>query len=240
MTAERLRFDRYVLETDSGELRRWRGGEAVALQPQPGRVLEALLRAPGRVVSREELAVLLWGDRHFVDRDLGLNQCVMQIRRALGDDAQQPRFVQTVPRRGYRFLLAVEVEENRPTLVPEGRPCGWTRRAWAWLARPFRPRIEVTAPARLVQHETPPAAIGREVGTGLLLKARFVEERRGLRATAQLIESQSEVLLWSYEAALDPADPGAWARGLVPQLALHLGLDATTDGRKAKLRPEPL
>jgi DNA-binding winged helix-turn-helix (wHTH) protein len=119
MTAERLRFDRFVLESDSGEL--WKGQAAVSLQPQPAKLLEALLRASGQVVSREELGKLLWDHRHHVDRDLGINQCVRQIRKALGDEAQEPRFIETVPRRGYRFLQPVQIEEKEPAMVSEHR-----------------------------------------------------------------------------------------------------------------------
>ena len=119
MTAERLHFDRFVLESDSGEL--WMGQAAVSLQPQPAKLLEALVRASGQVVSREELGELLWDHEHHVDRDLGINQCVRQIRKALGDDAHEPRFLETVPRRGYRFLEPVEVEEKGPAVVSDHR-----------------------------------------------------------------------------------------------------------------------
>jgi len=119
MTAERLRFDCFVLESDSGELRM--GHAAVPLQPQPAKLLEALLRASGQVVPREELGELLWDHDHHVDRDLGINQCVRQIRKALGDDAQEPRFLETVPRRGYRFLQRVEIEVKAPAVVSELR-----------------------------------------------------------------------------------------------------------------------
>ncbi|MEZ5333516.1 MAG: winged helix-turn-helix domain-containing protein [Thermoanaerobaculia bacterium] len=108
MVAERFHFDEYVLQSDSGEL--WVGQEAVPLQPQPARLLEALLRASGQVVTREELGELLWSHEHHVDRDLGINQCVRQIRKALDDDAQEPRYVETLPKRGYRFLRPVRLE----------------------------------------------------------------------------------------------------------------------------------
>lgn len=79
------------------------------LQPQPARVLELLASRSGEVVSREEIRQLIWGES-FVDFDASLNFCVKQIRRALGDSATSPRYLETLPRRGYRFLRPVRVE----------------------------------------------------------------------------------------------------------------------------------
>src|SRR5262245_53300482 len=90
----------------SGELRR--GNRLVRLSPQPTRVLIALVGKANELVTRDELRTLLWGDQTFVDFDQGLNFCIKQIRGALGDDADNPRFVETVPRRGYRFIAPVE------------------------------------------------------------------------------------------------------------------------------------
>lgn len=101
-----LRFGVFELDLREGELRR--EGLPVKLQPQPVKVLALLASNAGRTVAREELKAEVWGDSTFVDFDRGLNFCVLQIRTALGDDADNPRFVQTVPRRGYRFVAPVE------------------------------------------------------------------------------------------------------------------------------------
>jgi TolB-like protein/DNA-binding winged helix-turn-helix (wHTH) protein/Tfp pilus assembly protein PilF len=101
-----LRFGVFELDLGEGELRR--EGLPVKLQPQPVKVLALLASNPGRTVAREELKAEVWGDSTFVDFDRGLNFCVLQIRTALGDDADNPRFVQTVPRKGYRFVAPVE------------------------------------------------------------------------------------------------------------------------------------
>ena len=106
------RFGPYVLDTDSGELSR--DGRLVRLQPQPYKILVRLLRSPGEVVSRDELRRELWADDTFVDFEQGLNTCIRQIRAALGDDAEAPRFIETLQRRGYRFLAPVRVEERAP------------------------------------------------------------------------------------------------------------------------------
>ncbi|MEA2602330.1 MAG: hypothetical protein QOF89_3322 [Acidobacteriota bacterium] len=117
----RLRFDDFELRLDSGEL--LRVGSLVKLQPQPAKVLEILASRSGEVVSREEIRQLVWGDS-FVDFDPSLNFCIKEIRRVLGDSATSPTFVETVPRRGYRFLKPVTIE---PALSPPLKPQRWPR-----------------------------------------------------------------------------------------------------------------
>ena len=100
-----LRFDVFELDTAAGELRR--RGDRVKLPPQPFRVLELLVRRGGEVLTRADIRERIWSDS-FVDFEQGLNFCIRQIREALGDTAEAPRFIETLPRRGYRFLLPVE------------------------------------------------------------------------------------------------------------------------------------
>ena len=119
----RARFGPFELDLGTGEL--WRNGEAVHLQQQPARVLVLLVRQAGRLVARDELRRHLWGDDVFVDFQRGLNFCVMQIRDALGDDAETPRYVETLPRRGYRFVAPTEAIE------PAGAPAEEAPRAHA-------------------------------------------------------------------------------------------------------------
>lgn len=101
-----LRFGGFELDTRSGELRR--DNTPVKLPPQPLKILVALARHPGELQSREEIRSILWKNGTFVDYELGVNYCLNQIRKALGDDAHAPRFIETVPRRGYRFIALVE------------------------------------------------------------------------------------------------------------------------------------
>src|SRR5499427_3858553 len=100
-----LRFDVFEVDTGSGELRK--RGDRVKLSPQPFRVLELLVRHGGEVLTRAEIRDRIWSDS-FVDFEQGLNFCIRQIREALGDTAESPRFIETLPRRGYRFLFPVE------------------------------------------------------------------------------------------------------------------------------------
>ncbi len=111
-THERRRFGVFELDIRSGELRKH--GVRVRLQEQPVCVLGMLLERPGEVVSREEIQRKLWPADTFVDFDHGLNKAINKIRDALGDSAQSPRFVETVARRGYRFLAEVRVEDAAP------------------------------------------------------------------------------------------------------------------------------
>src|SRR5215831_7208739 len=102
-----VRFGALELDTRRGELRL--NGDLVKLAPQPLKVLELLVRRSGEVVTRNEIREHVWCDDTFVDFEQGLNFCIRQIREALGDTADAPHFIETLPRRGYRFLLPVEV-----------------------------------------------------------------------------------------------------------------------------------
>jgi DNA-binding winged helix-turn-helix (wHTH) protein/TolB-like protein len=112
----RVRFGRFDADLASGELRR--DGQAVPLQDLPFRLLAALLERPGDVVSRSELAQRLWGAETFVDATAGLNTAVAKLRDALGDDADEPRYVETVPKRGSRFVGAVEAADAAAPVEP--------------------------------------------------------------------------------------------------------------------------
>jgi DNA-binding winged helix-turn-helix (wHTH) protein/TolB-like protein len=108
-------FGLFDFDSDRGELRR--DGVVVKLAPQPARVLGLLVSRPGEIVSRDELRRELWGEDTFVDFERGLNFCITQARAALGDAADNPRFIQTLPRRGYRFIAPVA-----PVTVPQSNP----------------------------------------------------------------------------------------------------------------------
>ncbi|HEV7766260.1 MAG TPA: winged helix-turn-helix domain-containing protein [Thermoanaerobaculia bacterium] len=108
-----IRFGPFALEEATGELRR--DGEVVPLAPQPFRLLLALAKRPGELLTRDELRQQVWGDDTFVDFERGLNFCVLQARTALGDDAKQPSYIETLPKRGYRFIAPIEAPvEPRP------------------------------------------------------------------------------------------------------------------------------
>ncbi len=110
-----VRFGTFNVDLDAGELRK--GGTKIKLYGQPFYVLATLLGRPGQVVTREELQQKLWASDTFVDFEHGLNKAINKLREALGDDAENPRFIETLPRRGYRFIAPVEavpVKEMHP------------------------------------------------------------------------------------------------------------------------------
>jgi TolB-like protein/DNA-binding winged helix-turn-helix (wHTH) protein/Flp pilus assembly protein TadD len=116
----RLRFGVFDVDVRAGELRKH--GLRVRLQEQPFQILAMLLEHPGQVVTREELQKKLWPADTFVDFDHGLNKAVNKIRDALGDSAESPRFVETVARRGYRFLAEVKAADAAPGQSPHVAP----------------------------------------------------------------------------------------------------------------------
>jgi TolB-like protein/DNA-binding winged helix-turn-helix (wHTH) protein/Flp pilus assembly protein TadD len=113
----RLRFGVFEVDLRAGELRKH--GVRLRLQEQPFQVLAMLLERPGETVTREELRNRLWTAETFVDFDHGVNKAVNRIRDALGDSATSPRFVETVARRGYRFIADVRIVEGTPIDRPE-------------------------------------------------------------------------------------------------------------------------
>ena len=101
-----LRFGVFEADTHTGELRK--AGRKIGIQEQPFRVLVALLERPGEMLSREELRDRVWSADTFIDFDTGLNKAIRKIREVLGDSAESPVYIETLPRRGYRFIAPVE------------------------------------------------------------------------------------------------------------------------------------
>ena len=117
-----FRFGLYELDADSGELRK-DGKTRPRLQGQPLEVLLHLLDRPGELVTREELRQRLWPADTFVDYDHSLNTAVNKVREALNDSADNPRFIQTIPRRGYRFIATIEpADVAADSQIQKGNP----------------------------------------------------------------------------------------------------------------------
>jgi DNA-binding winged helix-turn-helix (wHTH) protein len=112
MTLRPLRFGVFEVDPTSGEVRQ--RGFTVRLREQPLRLLLALIAQAGQVVSREQLRQCLWPDRTFVDFDGAIDKAISELRSVLGDSARSPRFVETVPKRGYRFIASVEGSSAEP------------------------------------------------------------------------------------------------------------------------------
>lgn len=170
-----FRFGAFELDSKTGELRR--EGRLIHLRNQPFQALCVLLERAGDLVTREEMKTALWADNVDVDVEQGLNYCIKEIRAVLGDSADSPRFIQTLPRRGYRFLADVRRCGNpppapapvtvetpppvqEPALKRAPRPTRWTvsmallpalaAAAALYLLRPEPLHSPVTSPIRLV------------------------------------------------------------------------------------------
>ncbi len=115
-----VRFETFELNLKTGELRK--GGVKIRLPEQSFQILAALLERPGKLITREALRERLWPDGTFVDFEKSLNSAVVRLRQALGDSADEPRFIETLPRRGYRFIGPVELLDSAGQVVglPEG------------------------------------------------------------------------------------------------------------------------
>jgi DNA-binding winged helix-turn-helix (wHTH) protein len=158
MAADRLkiaRFGLYEVDLVSGELRK--EGTRVRLQEQPFQVLAMLLERPGEMVTREDMRTRLWPGDTFVDFDHGLNTAVNKLREALGDAAANPRFVQTVARRGYRFIAPVQqngavplanADAVRGVAAAGGMLAASAEAAVATTLEALHPELEVPVPRR--------------------------------------------------------------------------------------------
>jgi TolB-like protein/Tfp pilus assembly protein PilF len=212
-----LRFGPFEIDPKSGELRRQ--GTPVRLQPQPFKVLALLVSKAGHLVSREEIQKQVWTDDTFVDFDQGLNYCIRQIRAVLCDDADKPEFIETVPRRGYRFVASVE-ELSPPassvarrvmlTVLPfenlsgdeaeEYFSDGLTDEMIAQLGRVNPQRLGVIARTSAMKYKHTNKSIdeiGRELGVSYVLEGSVRRSANRVRVTAQLIQVSDQTHLWA-------------------------------------------
>jgi DNA-binding winged helix-turn-helix (wHTH) protein len=128
-----FRFGVFELDPRSGELRKQ--GMKIRLQGQPVEILVILLERSGEIVSRDELQKKLWPADTFVDFEQGLNNAMKRLRAALDDDAETPRFIETLPRRGYRFVGSLNGAGQAPAL--ENKPSGRLGPALRWASFGF-------------------------------------------------------------------------------------------------------
>jgi TolB-like protein/Tfp pilus assembly protein PilF len=216
-TGQRLRFGSFELDVRSRELRK--DGSCIRLQEQPFEILRAMLERRGDVVTRDELCKRLWPDGTFVDFEHSLNAAVKRLRAALGDDADNPRFVETLPRRGYRFIGTAAVDTEEPTggqppvrlaVLPftnlsdavgqEYFTDGLTEEMITQLGERCRGRIGVVARwSSMVFKGTTERTreIGKALGADYLLEGSVRREGDRVRITARLVETAGETHLWA-------------------------------------------
>ena len=149
------RFGQFELDLGAGELRR--NAARVRMQPQPFKLLALLVRRAGGLVGRDEIRTELWPDGTFVDFDQAVNFAIKQIREVLGDSAERPLYIETVPRRGYRFIAPIDtaVRDSAPAMHPPSgttvrlQKAVWTNIAELRLAEERRRRVTYIALATL-------------------------------------------------------------------------------------------
>ena len=211
-----VRFGVFEADFRAGELRKQ--GLKVKLQEQPLQILQMLLAKPGEVVTREELQKQIWPADTFVDFEQGLYNSVKRLRDALEDSADKPRFVETLPRRGYRFVGTVAA--NRPRLEslavlpledlshdPEQEyfADGLTEALITTLAKIGGLRVvSRTTAMRYKEVRRPLPQIARELGVDAIVEGTVLRSNDRVRITVQLIEAANETHLWaeSYERDL--------------------------------------
>lgn len=179
-----IRFGVFELDPDTGELRK--RGVRVRLQGKPLQVLKALLERPGQIVTREELQRRLWSSDVFVDFDSGLNTAANRLRLALGDSADTPRYIETLPRVGYRFIAPIDAADARKHAVSRLR---MSRRMTVAASLAAAIVVAVAAPVgfRLVSSPQSSAAFNfRQItfGRGQISGARFAPDGETIFYTA--------------------------------------------------------
>lgn len=212
----RVAFGPFELDLGNGTL--CRSGKAVKLRPQPMRVLCLLVSRPGRPVEREEIRQLLWGESTFVDYDVGVDYCVYRIRAALGDEARSPRYVETLPGRGYRFIAPVTRERpfDEPILAVlpfdnlNRDPArdyfadGLTDALITELARiPAVRVISRQSVLHLKGSSRTLEEIARELGVDGVVEGAVLHEGGRARLTAQLVLTQPERHAWAHSYDCD-------------------------------------
>jgi TolB-like protein/DNA-binding winged helix-turn-helix (wHTH) protein/Flp pilus assembly protein TadD len=208
----RLRFGIFELDLRAGELRKQ--GVRVRLQEQPFQVLAMLLEHPGEVVTREELQKKLWPSDTFVDFDHGLNKAINKLREALGDSATSPRFVETVARRGYRFLAEVKAADASSTSSTEvARPLD--------LAAESREHAELSNKPPAPKHLLPPIAWKLSVLVVILLATSLVAWRLHFwNRTSPAIRS---IAVLPFDSLSSDASQDYFADGMTDELISDLG-----------------
>ena len=240
-----LRFGAFELHPGPGELRRH--GDLVKLSPQPFKVLEALVRRGGEVVTREEIRERVWRGDTFVDFDQGLNFCIRQIREALGDNAESPQFIETLPRRGYRFVAPVESERRgAPTrlivlpfrmLRPDAEtdflafslPDALTNSLCGLESLVVRSSL---AASRFGGDGLDPRTIGAEADVDVIVAGTLLRTGDGIRVSSQLTDASAGTLLWSHTTEVPVGNLFQVLDELVHRIVDSLSLPLTARERR--------
>lgn len=233
-----VRFGRFEMDLGNGELRQ--AGQPVKLQGQPFKVLALLVSNPGHLLSREDISRQIWGHHTIVDFTQGLNFCIKQIRAALGDDAKNPQYVETIPRRGYRFIVGVERKIMLAVLPfdniggdreQEYLSDGMTEELITQLGGLDPERLSVIARTSVMKYKAGNRdieEIGQELGVNQIVAGSVRMTEHQLRITAHLIDAGTRANLWT----------GSYDRDLRDILSLE-GEVASAIAHEIKIRLTP-
>lgn len=216
-----IRFGPYDVDLRTGELRK--KGFKVHLQDKPFQILAALLERPGELVTRDELQQRLWPGDTFVDFDNGLNTALAKLRESLGDSAEEPQYIETFPRRGYRFMVPVSKTAKSPVTMLAVLPFenlsgdqeqeyfsdGLTEEMITQLARLNPDRLGVIARTSSLRYKKTTkgiSKIARELGVDWILEGSVRRAAERVRITAQLVRTQDESHLWAQSYDRDVRD----------------------------------
>ena len=190
------RFEDFEVHLETGEV--WKAGRPLKVQDQPFKVLAALLERPGQIVTREELRQLIWPDKNFGDFDHAINLALAKLRATLGDSADVPHLIETLPRRGYRFIAPLKEQSDPPP------------------ARIVAPPQEQTVPSPV--KERPAMAAGKKLW---LIVGRPGARRCGrCGAVTDVLETPAAVLNWRRDSALSLyARPAGYRLPFLPTAA---------------------
>jgi len=227
------RFASFELRPRTREL--YKNGVKLKLRPQPLRVLEVLLERRGDVVTRDELHQLLWESETFVDFEQGLNTAVKELRASLSDSADTPRYVETIPRLGYRIIVPVEVETS-----PAAPPAEARQTQLEMKSAPPAPAdlpVAVAQPEPPAQPEAPPSrfplpaswtAIGAIAGVAVIVLATYWALSHK-RATAQPPSGRLMLAVLPFENLTGDAGQDYFSDGLTEEMIAQLGRHASNE-----------
>ena len=248
-----VRFDQFEVDLSAGQL--YKRGLKISLREKSFQVLEALLEHPGQVVTREELQQRLWHEEVFVDFDNNLNTAVARLREALCDSADHPRFIETLPKRGYRFLAAFsdlhEVPEPRPARRPRlvvlpfvnlsGDPAqeyfsdAMTDEIITALAALAPEQLAVIARTTAMHYKgshKEVSRIGRELGVDYVVEGgvRRTGDQVGINVQLIQVRDQSHLYAERYEA--QPHEIFNMQSSIAEAIAAHLDIPRIDDGSR--------
>jgi len=239
-----LTFGGFELNPGAGELRQ--RGDLIKLPPQPFKVLEFLVRRGGEVVTRAEIREHVWAGDTFVDFEQGLNFCIRQIREALGDTADAPTFIETLPRRGYRFLMPVgtaaphQPKVRRLIVLPFRmlRPDADTE--FLAFSLPDALTSSLSGLTSLVVRSSMVAArfaadkeapdlkkIAAEIDVDVVVTGTLMRSGEAVRVSAQLTDASNGTLLWSDTAQASIGDLFRLQDDLTQRIVASLSLPLT-------------